>query len=134
MSNSTKFLRFPSAQLLGQNIVYAEREVDFTLENCEIGNSVDVLNLPKGAVPLVAGWHVTTTEAMVEVALSCPTASLTLKSAAVLGANDAAAAAYLTASEVLAADDTMRVTVSAAKATAAKVVFFCIYAVSDVRR
>jgi hypothetical protein len=131
MANSTTFLTLPAHQLLGTQLVYAEKDVDFSLENVTSGNTLDVLNLPKGAVILSGGWYVKTTEAVVQFALAAPTHSLTIKSAAVMGVAGIAANAFLTASQRLTAADTMRVTVSAADCTAARVVFFAIYAVSD---
>lgn len=136
MGNSTIFLTMPAIQRLGTQVVYAEREIDFTVENLASGNTMDVLRLPKGAVPLRVGWITKTvnTDANAKIALSCPTANLTLVSAAVLGNANAATITALTTSAVLAADDTVRITGSAATLAQAKIVVFVEYAVSDACR
>ncbi len=136
MGNSTIFLTMPAIQRLGTQVVYAEREIDFTVENLASGNTMDVLRLPKGAVPLRVGWITKTVNAdnTAKIALSCPTANLTLVSAAVLGNANAATITALTTSAVLAADDTVRITGSAATLAQAKIVVFIEYAVSDACR
>lgn len=136
MGNSTTFLTIPAAQRLGTQVVYAEREIDFTVENLASGSTMDVLKLPKGAVPLRAGWITKTvnTDTSAKIALSCPTASLTLVAAATLGNANAATIAALTASAVLAAEDTVRITASVADLAQAKIVVFIEYAVSDACR
>ena len=136
MGNSTTFLTIPAAQRLGTQVVYAEREIDFTVENLASASTMDVLKLPKGAVPLRAGWITKTvnTNANAKIALSCPTANLTLVAAAVLGNANAATIAALTASAVLAAEDTVRITGSDATLAEAKIVVFVEYAVSDACR
>lgn len=136
MGNSTTFLTIPAAQRLGTQVVYAEREIDFTVENLASGSTMDVLKLPKGAVPLRSGWITKTvnTDANAKIALSCPTANLTLVAAAVLGNANAATIAALTASQVLAAEDTVRITGSDATLAQAKIVVFIEYAVSDACR
>lgn len=136
MGNSTTFLTIPAAQRLGTQVVYAEREIDFTVENLASGSTMDVLKLPKGAVPLRAGWITKTvnTNATAKIALSCPTANLTLVAAAVLGNANAATIAALTASQVLAAEDTVRITASVVDLVQAKIVVFIEYAVSDACR
>ena len=136
MGNSTTFLTIPAAQRLGTQVVYAEREIDFTVENLASGSTMDVLKLPKGAVPLRAGWITKTvnTDTSAKIALSCPTASLTLVAAAVLGNANAATIAALTASKVMAAEDTVRITASDANLAQAKIVVFIEYAVSDACR
>lgn len=136
MGNSTTFLTIPAAQRLGTQVVYAEREIDFTVENLASGSTMDVLKLPKGAVPLRAGWITKTinTDASAKIALSCPTANLALVAAAVLGNANAATIAALTASAVLAAEDTVRITASVADLAQAKIVVFIEYAVSDACR
>ena len=136
MGNSTTFLTIPAAQRLGTQVVYAEREIDFTVENLASGSTMDVLKLPKGAVPLRSGWITKTvnTDANAKIALSCPTANLTLVADAVLGDANAAAIAALTASKVMAAEDTVRITASVADLAQAKIVVFIEYAVSDACR
>ena len=136
MGNSTTFLTIPAAQRLGTQVVYAEREIDFTVENLASAGTMDVLRLPKGAVPLRAGWITKTVNAndTAKIALSCPTANLTLVSAAVLGNAKTATIAALTASAVLAAEDTVRITGSVATLAQAKIVVFIEYAVSDACR
>ena len=136
MGNSTTFLTIPAAQRLGTQVVYAEREIDFTVENLASGSTMDVLKLPKGAVPLRAGWITKTvnTDASAKIALSCPTANLALVAAAVLGDANAATIAALTASKVMAAEDTVRITGSVADLAQAKIVVFIEYAVSDACR
>jgi len=137
MGNSTTFLTIPAAQRLGTQVVYAEREIDFTVENLASAGTMDVLKLPKGAVPLRAGWitkTVNTTATNAKIALSCPTANLTLVGAATLGNANAATIAALTASKVMAAEDTVRITASVADLAQAKIVVFIEYAVSDACR
>jgi len=137
MGNSTTFLTIPAAQRLGTQVVYAEREIDFTVENLASGSTMDVLKLPKGAVPLRAGWitkTVNTNDANAKIALSCPTADLALVAAAVLGNANAATIAALTTSKVMAAEDTVRITASDAALAKAKIVVFIEYAVSDACR
>lgn len=136
MGNSTTFLTIPAAQRLGTQVVYAEREIDFTVENLAASSTMDVLRLPKGAVPLRSGWITKTvnTNDTAKIALSCPTANLTLVAAAVLGNANAATIAALTTSAVLAAEDTVRITASVANLVQAKIVVFIEYAVSDACR
>jgi len=136
MGNSTTFLTIPAAQRLGTQVVYAEREIDFTVENLASSSTMDVLKLPKGAVPLRAGWITKTvnTDTSAKIALSCPTANLTLVAAATLGDANAATIAALTASKVMAAEDTVRITASVANLAQAKIVVFIEYAVSDACR
>ena len=136
MGNSTTFLTIPAAQRLGTQVVYAEREIDFTVENLASDSTMDVLKLPKGAVPLRAGWITKTVnnDASAKIALSCPTANLTLVDANVLGNANAATIAALTTSAVLAAEDTVRITASVATLAQAKIVVFIEYAVSDACR
>ena len=136
MGNSTTFLTIPAAQRLGTQVVYAEREVNFATENLAASSTMDVLRLPKGAVPLRSGWITKTvnTDDTAKIALSCPTANLTLVAAAVLGNANAATIAALTASQVLAAEDTVRITGSVATLAQAKIVVFVEYAVSDACR
>lgn len=136
MGNSTTFLTIPAAQRLGTQVVYSEREVDFTVENLASGNSMDVLRLPKGAIPLRGGvvTKVVNTDATAKVAVTIPGASLTMNAAAVLGAANSVVANALTASAVLAAEDTVRITASVANLVQAKIVVFIEYAVSDACR
>ena len=136
MGNSTTFLTIPAAQRLGTQVVYAEREIDFTVENLASGSTMDVLKLPKGAVPLRVGWITKTvnTNTGAKIALSCPTANLNMVDAAVLGNANAATITALTTSAVLAAEDTVRITASVADLAQAKIVVFIEYAVSDACR
>lgn len=137
MGNSTTFLTIPAAQRLGTQVVYAEREIDFTVENLASGSTMDVLKLPKGAVPLRAGWITKTinTDTNAKIALNCPTANLDLvATAATLGNANTATIAALTASQVMAAEDTVRITASEADLVQAKIVVFIEYAVSDACR
>ena len=136
MGNSTTFLTIPAAQRLGTQVVYAEREIDFTVENLASGSTMDVLKLPKGAVPLRVGWITKTvnTNTGAKIALNCPTANLDLVAAAALGNANAATIAALTASKVMAAEDTVRITASVADLAQAKIVVFIEYAVSDACR
>ncbi len=136
MGNSTTFLTTPAAQRLGTQVVYAEREIDFTDENLASGSTMDVLRLPKGAVPLRSGVITKTVNAddTAKVAVTIPGASLTLNAAAVLGAANSAVVNALTASAVLAAEDTVRIAASVADLVQAKIVVFVEYAVSDACR
>ena len=136
MGNSTTFLTIPAAQRLGTQVVYAEREIDFTVENLASGSTMDVLKLPKGAVPLRSGWITKTVNnnTSAKITLSCPTANLTLVGAATLGNANAATITALTASKVMAAEDTVRITASDADLAKAKIVVFIEYAVSDACR
>ena len=136
MGNSTTFLTIPAAQRLGTQVVYAEREVNFATENLASGSTMDVLRLPKGAVPLRSGVITKTvnTDDTAKVAVTIPGASLTLNAAAVLGAANSVVVNALTASAVLAAEDTVRITASVAALAQAKIVVFVEYAVSDACR
>lgn len=136
MGNSTTFLTIPAAQRLGTQVVYAEREIDFTVENLASDSTMDVLKLPKGAVPLRGGviTKVVNTDDTAKVAVTIPGASLTLNAAAVLGAANSVVVNALTASAVLAAEDTVRITASVAALAQAKIVVFIEYAVSDACR
>jgi len=136
MGNSTTFLTIPAVQRLGTQVVYAEREIDFTVENLADANTMDVLRLPKGAVPLRAGIITKTvnTNTSAKLAVACPTASLNLLAADTLGNANTVRVASLTASAVLAADDTVRITGSVATLAQAKIVVFIEYAVSDACR
>lgn len=133
MGNSTTFLTIPAAQRLGTQLVYMEREIDFTVENLAATGTMDVLRLPKGAVPIRAGWITKTvnTDASATLAVSVATASLTIQSAAVLGAANSVTCTALTSSKVLTADDTLRITGAVATLAQAKVVVFVEYFVSD---
>ena len=136
MGNSTTFLTIPAAQRTGTQIVHAEREIDFSVENLAASSTMDVLKLPKGAVPLQAGWITKTvnTDDSAKLAVGVATASLAIVSAAVLGAANSVVITPLTASTVLTADDTLRITGSVATLAQAKVVVFCEYIVSDACR
>ena len=136
MGNSTTFLTIPAAQRLGTQVVYAEREVNFATENLASGSTMDVLRLPKGAVPLRSGVITKTvnTDDTAKVAVTIPGASLTLNAAAVLGAANSVVVNTLTASAVLAAEDTVRIAASVADLAQAKIVVFVEYAVSDACR
>lgn len=136
MGNSTTFLTIPAAQRLGTQVVYAEREIDFTVENLASGSTMDALKLPKGAVPLRSGWITKTVnnDVNAKITLSCPTANLTLVAAATLGNANTATIAALITSAVLAAEDTVRITGSEADLAQAKIVVFIEYAVSDACR
>ena len=133
MGNSTTFLTLPAAQHLGTQKVYIEREVDFTVENLASAGTMDVLKLPKGAVVTSAGWITKTvnTDDSAKLAVGVASASLAIVSAAVLGAANSAVITSLTASKVLTADDTLRITGSVATLAQAKIVVFCEYFVSD---
>lgn len=136
MGNTTTFLTIPAAQGLGTQKIYMEREVDFAIENLAAAGTMDVIRLPKGAMPLRAGWIVKTvnTDDSAELAVSVNSASLALVSAAVLGAANAVKIASLAASKVLTADDTVRLTGSEATFAQAKIVVFVEYIVSDACR
>ena len=136
MGNSTTFLTLPAGQRLGTEIVHMEREIDFSVENLAAAGTMDVLKLPKGAVPLQAGWITKTvnTDDSARLAVGVATASLAIQSAAVLGAANTATMTALTSSKVLTADDTLRITGSVATLAQAKVVVFVDYIVSDACR
>lgn len=136
MGNSTTFLTIPAGQRLGTEIVHMEREIDFSVENLAAAGTMDVLRLPKGAVPLQAGWITKTvnTDTSAKLAVSVATASLAIVAAAVLGAANSVVITSLTASKVLTADDTLRITGSVATLAQAKVVVFVDYIVSDACR
>ena len=136
MGNSTTFLTIPAAQRTGTQIVHAEREIDFSVENLAASSTMDVLKLPKGAVPLQAGWITKTvnTDDSAKLAVGVASASLAIQSAAVLGAANSVTMTALTSSKVLTTDDTLRITGSVATLAQAKVVVFCEYIVSDACR
>lgn len=142
MGNSTTFLSFPAAQLLGQNLVYAERKVDFSVENVASGSTLDVLRLPKGAIPLMLGAIANTHQDTVTFAINVNTASITGLPATACTADNQVLATVAGADDdeggfvtkLLAADDTVRVSIAAANATTAVMTFFAVYAVSDQAR
>lgn len=136
MGNSTTFLTLPAGQRLGTEIVHMEREVDFSVENLAASGTMDVLRLPKGTVPLRAGWIAKTvnTDDTAKLAVGVASASLAIVSAAVLGAANSVVITPLTASKALTADDTLRITGSVATLAQAKVVVFVDYFVSDACR
>jgi len=137
MGNSTTFLTIPAAQKLGTDVIYMEREIDFTVEAVASTGTIDVLKLPKGAVVLSAGWITKTVNTGTlgsKAALGLGTATLAIVAAAVLGAANAVTRTSLTASVVLTADDTLRLTASVSALDKAKIVVFCEYIVSDACR
>jgi len=136
MGNSKTFLNLPAGQRLGTDVCYFEKEIDFTLETLAADGTMDVLRLPKGAVPIRAGWITKTinTDATAKLAVGVADASLAIQAAAVLGDANAVTMTALTASKVLAADDTLRITCTEADLVQAKVVVFCEYIVSDACR
>lgn len=136
MGNSTTFLTIPAGQKLGTEVCYFEREVDFALETLAVNGTMDVLHLPKGAVPVRAGWITKTvnTDPAAKLAVGVASASLAIQAAAVLGAANAVTMTALTASKVLTAEDTLRITCTVANLVQAKVVVFCEYYVSDACR
>jgi len=67
-------------------------------------------------------------------ALSIPNASLTVDAADTLPAANAGNITYLTATKVLTADDTLRLTVGTANMVEAKITVGLMYIVSDSRR
>lgn len=136
MANSTTYLDIPAVTKTGVDIVHAEKEVDFSKENVAIAGTIDVLNLPKGAVPVRNGWITkkVNTDATAKIALAVVSPALTTNAAAVLGAANAVTMAALTSSKVLTADSTLRLTASVAALTDAKIVVFADYFVSDACR
>lgn len=141
MANSTTFLTIPQAQLLGTQLVYAERKVDFSLENTAAAGTLDVLRLPKGAILMKAGFTSNTHQDTVTFALSVPTKNFNVVAATAHTADDDVTIADAGATsaddfepKLLDADDTLRVTVGAATASTAIVTFFAVYAVSDAAR
>ena len=136
MGNSTTFLTIPAGQKLGTELCYFEREIDFTKETLAANGTMDVLRLPKGAVPVRAGWITKTvnTNASAKLAVGVASASLAIQAAAALGDANAVTMTALTASKVLTADDTLRITCTEADLVQAKIVVFIEYAVSDACR
>ena len=136
MANSTTFLTIPAGQRLGTDVCYFEKEIDFSIENLETGDTADVLRLPKGAIPLatLVSTKTANTDDTAEIAIACPTASLTLDAADTLPAADATNVTPLTTSAPLAADDTVRLTSSVADLTDAVIVVGVYYVVSDAHR
>lgn len=136
MGNTTTHLTRPAATRLGTQLVYAEKVVDFAVEGLAIAGTMDVLRLAKGAVPLRAGITTLTvdTETTAELAVSIPTANLALLASGVLGDANSVRMASLTASKVLAADDTVRITGAEKAFSDSKVVVWVIYAMSDACR
>ena len=136
MANLTTFLTIPAGQRLGTDVCYFEKEVNFALENLSTGDTADVLNVPKGAIPLrlIVTTKTANTDTSAEIAIACPTASLTLDAADTLPAAGAVNITALTASEYLAADDTVRLTSSVADLTDAVIVVGLEYVVSDACR
>ena len=136
MGNSTTFLTLPAGQRLGTEIVHMEREIDFSVENLAASGTMDVLRLPKGAVPLQAGWITKTvnTDTSAKLAVGVAAASMAIVAAAVLRAANSVVITHLNATKVLTADDTLRITGSVATLAQAKVVVFVDYIVSDACR
>lgn len=136
MGNSINFLTIPAGQKLGTEVCYFEREIDFSVENVADGDSIDVLRVPKGAVPIasVVTTHTANGNTSATAALSIPNASLTVDAADTLPAANAGNITYLTATKVLTADDTLRLTVGTANMVEAKITVGLMYIVSDSRR
>jgi hypothetical protein len=136
MGNSTTFLTIPAGQKLGTEVCYFEREIDFSVENVANGDSVDVLRVPKGAVPIasVVTTHTANGDASATAALSIAGASLTVDAADTLPAANAGNITYLTTTKVLTADDTLRLTIGTANMVEAKITVGLMYIVSDSRR
>jgi len=142
MGNSTTFLTPPAHWLLGTQLVYAEKKVDFSFESTASGNTIDVLRLPKGCIPLMIGAIANTHQDTVTYAIDVPTASITGLPATAHTADNQVLMTTAGADDdeggfvtkLLAAEDTLRVTIGAATASTAVVTFFCVYAVSDVAR
>ncbi len=136
MGNSTTFLTIPAGQKLGTEVCYFEREIDFSVENVANGDSIDVLRVPKGAVPIasVVTTHTANGDVSATAALSIANASLTVDAADALPAANSGNITYLTATKVLTADDTLRLTVGTANMVEAKITVGLMYIVSDSRR
>ena len=136
MGNSTTFLTIPAGQKLGTEVCYFEKEIDFSLEEVAIAGTFDILKLPKGAVPIasVVTTHTANTDTSATLALSIPTAGITVDAADTLPAANAGNITYLTTSGVLTADDTLRGTCGVAALDSAKITVGLMYIVSDSRR
>lgn len=133
MGNSTTNLVRPAAQLLGTELVYVEQVVDFAVEGLAVAGTMDVLRLPKGAVPLRAGVTTLTpdTETTATLALDTSVSALVLSAAAVLGDANSVRIANLTASQALPADDTVRILCAEEAFSDGKIVVWVQYVVSD---
>lgn len=136
MSNSTTFLTIPAGQKLGTEVCYFEREIDFSVETVAVDGTFDILNLPKGAVPIAAvvTTHTANTDASAKLGLTIPTAGLTVDAADTLPAANAGNITYLTTTGVLTAADTLRGTCTVADLDSAKITVGLMYIVSDSRR
>lgn len=136
MGNSTTFLTIPAGQRLGTDVGYFEREIDFSAENLAVGNTIDVLNIPKGAVPVALIVTTTTanTDTSAKLAFATATGGLTVDAADTLPAANASNITYLTTSAVSTAADTLRATCTVADLVQAKIVVGLVYIVSDARR
>jgi hypothetical protein len=133
MGNTTTNLVMPAAQPLGTELIYVEQVVDFAVEGLAIAGTMDVLRLPKGAVPLRAGVITLTvdTQTTATLALDTSVSALVLSAAAVLGDANSVRIANLAASQALPADDTVRILAAEEAFSDGKVVIWAEYAVSD---
>ncbi len=139
MANSTTFLTLPAGRRLGTDVVHFEKYVDTTLENVASGDTIDVLRLPKGAVPVRLGFICNTPQPTLTWGLDVVVGGSTVitglpatnLSAALQVAVTAAGATGGFTTAMLSADGTLRATAGAAAATTFKGTFFCDYFVSD---
>jgi len=137
MANSTFFLTQPAAQRIGTKEIFIEKIIDFALLNTAAGNSVDALNLPKGAIITHFGMKtvtINTTDALLKLQITVPGVAQELRAAAVLGAAGTFVMVPTTAGVLLTADDVIRVVASVKTAKEAKIYIFVKYVVSDLYR
>lgn len=145
MGNSTTFLTLPAHQLLGTQIVYAEKYVDTTLENVASAGTIDVLNLPKGCIPMIAGYVANTHQDTLtweldiyvsgsKVADVLAATNLDTDNKVIMSCAGADSDEGGFVSTLLADDGTLRAVAGAATASTFKGTFFCVYAVSDAAR
>ena len=69
MANTTYFLTEPAMEHIESMVVKAERVIDFTKQNVASGSTLDVFNVPAGAVILAGGVIAATGETSVTVTL-----------------------------------------------------------------
>lgn len=121
MANSTTFLPKATYQHIEGKPTVASNTIDFTKENVAISGTIDVLNIPKGALVKNCYIITNTTEATVTVAVGDQASATQFLTAAVLGSAGNMRASVEAARKVYTADNTVRLTIAAAKATAAKI-------------
>lgn len=121
MANSTTYLPKTTYQHIEGKPTVASNTIDFTRESVAINGTIDVLTIPKGAI--VKNVYITTitTEATVTVAVGDQASATQFLAAAVLGSAGNTRASVEAARKCYTAANTIRLTIAAAEAAAAKI-------------